>query len=304
MTEISKIILEEYQVRKTKKQKLRFIEFMKSHYPSLVVEEGGLVHNRNHVVGDVDKAKVIFSAHYDTCARLPFPNIIMPKNIFLSLLYSVLICLPFLAVMFLVRWLLGFLTDDPFITHYCGFLVSFLTMVFVLFLGVPNRHTANDNTSGVVTLCELMKTLTLDEREKCAFVFFDNEENGLLGSSFFRKSHKKQMDVKLLINFDCVGDGDNILIVMSKFAHERYGEIVSDKLCAKESKRVWVEKSSKAYYPSDQAGFPFGVGVAALKGKKASTLYLNRIHTDKDTVCDERNIRFVTEGFADLLRLL
>lgn len=297
MREISEKILKDYQVRKTKKQKLEFIEFMKSNYPELRVEEGGMFHNRNIVIGDIDKAKVVYTAHYDTCARLPFPNIILPKNILLSILYGFVVCIPFLAIMSGVRWLMSFVTDEPLIKFYVSLLAFLFSMVVVLFLGVPNKHTANDNTSGVVTLCELMVSLSEKEREKCAFVFFDNEENGLLGSSYFRKLHKKQMADKLLVNFDCVGDGDNILIVQNKPAKEKYEAALKECFPTAEGKKMWFEKSSQAYYPSDQSGFPVGIAVAALKGKRGPLLYMNRIHTNRDTVCDRENIRFVAEGF-------
>ena len=89
MTEISREILDKYQIRKTGPQKSAFIAFMKEKYPHLRVESGGFPRSRNLVVGDPDRAKVIFCAHYDTCAALPFPNLIMPKNIPLSLLYAV-----------------------------------------------------------------------------------------------------------------------------------------------------------------------------------------------------------------------
>lgn len=298
MREISEKILKDYQVRKTKKQKLEFIEFMKSNYPELRVEEGGMFHNRNIVIGDIDKAKVVYTAHYDTCARLPFPNIILPKNIPLSFLYAIVICIPFLLVMYFSRWLMSFVTENVFLQRYVSLLMFMLSMVLVMFFGIPNKHTANDNTSGVITLCELMASLPKEELEKCAFVFFDNEENGCLGSSYFRKLHKKQMADKLLVNFDCVGDGDNIIVVLSKLAYKQYAESMEKCFADDKSKRVWIEKSSNAYYPSDQAGFTLGVGVAALKGVTGPLLYMNRIHTHKDVICDEDNIRFVTEGFV------
>ena len=40
MTSLSEEILKKYQVRKTKAQKTRFIEFMQSKLPELKVEEG------------------------------------------------------------------------------------------------------------------------------------------------------------------------------------------------------------------------------------------------------------------------
>ena len=88
MTELSREILRDWQIRKTKAQKLRFIEFMQSRLPGLTVEEGGWPRCRNLVLGDPENADVVFTAHYDTCARLPFPNFITPKNLLIYLLYS------------------------------------------------------------------------------------------------------------------------------------------------------------------------------------------------------------------------
>ena len=49
----------------------------------------------------------------------------------------------------------------------------------------------------------------------------------------------------------------------------------------------------KWLYPSDQMLFPRGTAFAALKGKKL--LYLNRIHTPRDMVLEERNISCLAE---------
>ena len=65
--------------------------------------------------------------------------------------------------------------------------------------------------------------MTPEERANTAFVFFDLEEAGMIGSSRFAKVHKKVMKQKLLVNFDCVSDGDHFLIVHSKKAHALCG---------------------------------------------------------------------------------
>ena len=80
MTELSREILENYQVRKTKKQKNAFIAFMQAHISHMQVQEMGFPKSRNLVIGDPESAKVILGAHYDTCARLPYPNFITPKK--------------------------------------------------------------------------------------------------------------------------------------------------------------------------------------------------------------------------------
>ena len=50
------------------------------------------------VAGDPDTAKVIFSAHYDTCAALPIPNFITPRNMFFYICYQLLMMTPLFLV--------------------------------------------------------------------------------------------------------------------------------------------------------------------------------------------------------------
>lgn len=303
MTPLSERILTDWQVRKTKKQKNDFIEFMQTQLPGLQVEQGGFGGNRNLVLGDVKSAKVLLTAHYDTCARLPFPNFITPKNILVYIGYSLLICIPFFLLIGVLNILLGVITLNFWVSYWGSFLLAMVLMFYVFMGGKPNPHTANDNTSGVITLCELIDGMTEEEKSQVAFVFFDNEENGLLGSAYFRKLHKKDgIDQKLLINFDCVSDGDHMLFVQSKAAMKAHGEAFEAAFPSTAEKTVYMEKSSNTMYPSDQANFPMGVGVAALKKKKFVGLYMDRIHTPKDTVFQRENIAFFVEGTLRLLK--
>ena len=59
------------------------------------------------------------------------------------------------------------------------------------------------------------------------------------------------------------------------------------------------------FYPSDNASFKRGVGVCALKKKRLIGYYMDRIHTNKDTVLEEENIELLRVGavrFAEFLR--
>jgi hypothetical protein len=303
MLEISKEILEKYQVRKTRKQKTDFIDYIKQKYPSACVEEGGFGKNRNIVIGDLASAKSVFTAHYDTCAVLPFPNFITPKNFIIYLLYNILIAIPFLALMPVLYCVLFALSQNFIISYYLSLAAVFGIMIYVLMLGKPNKNTANDNTSGVIALCELMASLTEDERAKCAFVFFDNEENGLLGSSFFASLHKKEMRQKLLVNMDCVGEGDNVMFVISKKAEQFRAQLYSS-FKNTENKTPLFEKAASAFYPSDQINFKTTVAVASLKRNPVFGYYMDKIHTPKDTVCEEENIRYLCDGFSKFIKLL
>lgn len=300
MHDISREILEKYQVRKTGAQKTAFIEFLRKKYPTLRVEKGGFLGSRNLVVGDPDRARVIFCAHYDTCAALPFPNLITPKNIFLYLLYSLLICVPFLALGGIAAWLLSFVTDSYWVLYWTFLGVYFASFFGLLFLGRPNTHTVNDNTSGVITLCELMESLDETAREQAAFVFFDHEENGLIGSQYFYKMHKPSLANTPVINFDCVSDGDQILLVQSKSFAKRYDGALRSAFTDADGLTVHFAKSSNTFYPSDQGNFPVSVGAAALKRGRLG-LYLDRIHTSRDTVMREENIHYLVAASGRFL---
>ena len=301
MTDISREILDKYQVRKTSSQKTAFIAFMKEKYPRLHVEEGGFPRCRNLVVGDPARAKMVFCAHYDTCAVMPFPNLITPKNILFYLLYSILVCLPFLALGAAATGLMSYVTDSYAILYWTFLIVYFAAFFGMMLLGPANKHTVNDNTSGVITLCELLEKLPESVREQICFVFFDHEESGLIGSKKFFKTHKAAMKNIPVINFDCVSDGDHILLVQSKPFMKQYGDALKTAFADEDGLQIHFAKSSTTLYPSDQGNFPVSVGVAAMK-RGWMGLYLDRIHTPRDTVMKKENIRYLVESAARFAR--
>lgn len=305
MTTLSAEILENWQVRNTKKQKQAFRAFLKEKLPGLAEERAGALGGTNLVLGDPDKAQVVFSAHYDTCTVLPFPNYLTPKNILLYILYNFVIVAAVFALVFVVSRLTAALFHSFSISYFSGLAVCFLCL-FLMVGGKPNPHTANDNTSGVVSLCEIYQALSEEERQKAAFVFFDNEELGLLGSRAFLKRHKKAMKEKLLLNLDCVSDGDYLMLILNKTARHAWQTALEDsfgKETLPQGKECLLEKSFSTLYPSDQAGFPCAAAMAAFQ-KGRFGLYLSRIHTKKDTVFDEANIHYIRDSAKRLIERL
>ncbi len=307
MDQLINEIFASYQVRKSKKQKTAFIDYTTQKAREagwkVRVEKGGFG-VRNLVLGDPDKAKVIYTAHYDTCARLPFPNFLTPKNIGLYLLYTLAVCLGICAVLFVLGFVIGLLGAllkfDPAIAAPIEYIV-FIALYFLLLFGPANKHTANDNTSGVTVLFGIMKALPAEQREQVALVFFDHEESGLIGSSSFAAKHKTVKKNSLLVNFDCVSDGENLLIVAKKKA-KQYNKLLS--AAYQSSELLQVELTDKAFYPSDQAQFKAGVGVAAFKKTCSGILYMNRIHTNRDTVYRRENIDFLIDGSVRLSEMM
>ena len=100
------------------------------------------------------------------------------------------------------------------------------------------------------------------------------------------------MKDKLLINLDCVSDGDNFLLAVNKEARKHYYVQIKHAFTSGDKKQVLLDKAERVYYPSDQANFPMSIAVAALKRKKIFGYYMDRIHTSRDIIFDESNIRF------------
>jgi len=309
VTETTQTVFEKYEVRKSKKQKTAFMEYVQSTAADMGYEchvEKGYCGARNIVVGNPDTAKVIYTAHYDTCARMPFPNFITPKCIWIYLLYQILLTVVLLGLPSLITWGLGVLLLNT--TAWSGEVIGKILYFFwlglvvvemwLLMAGPANKHTANDNTSGVTTLLDVMTALPAELREDVAFIFFDLEEMGLFGSAGYASKHKAVMKNTLLINFDCVSDGNTILFALRKGA-TRYTEAIKSAFPSTDTLSVEVV-SKGVFYPSDQANFARGVGVAALKKSKHGLLYMDRIHTKHDTAYEEGNIAYLTEGAVRL----
>ena len=164
--------------------------------------------------------------------------------------------------------------------------------------GPANKHCSNDNTSGVITLLKILEKMPKQYREDICVVFFDNEEKGLFGSQFFAKKHKNVKKDKLVINIDCVGDGNNILFMSKRKARkdDRLSKIINAMQNSVDGNINFMPKKMKfMMFPSDQANFDKGVGVCSVR-KGIFGLCAGRIHTPFDTKCDEKNIEFLSNG--------
>lgn len=297
-------VLTLYPVRKSKKQKQAFREDVKNYVTSLGYEsheETGSLGVRNFVIGDCEKAKILITAHYDTCAVLPFPNLLTPCNFLPFLGYQLLVCAFLLVPPVLIGILVGWLTGNGEVGYWIGY-AFFWVLLILIFVGPANQSNANDNTSGVVTLLEIARTLPENQRDKVCFVLFDLEEAGLLGSASYRKAHKKETDIQLILNLDCVGDGDYIrLFPTKKLKKDEKRMAALHKICGNFGrKNIQIRDKGFSVYPSDQAAFPYGVGICALRKSKLG-LYLGRIHTKRDTILEQTNVNLLRAALTTFI---
>lgn len=309
MNEISCKILDYYQVRKTKKQKEEFRKYiiheLNQYGYCPKIQNKGI--NNNIIIGNMEKAKIFCTAHYDTQAVLPFPNLIVPNNLFGLILSQLAIIICVLILIFLIN--IVFIKLFVWTGLFNGFELSIassiswlIIMIWMLF-GKANKHTANDNTSGVVTIIESAIKLPEDFRDEISFVLFDNEELGLLGSAAFAKEYKEYIKNKLIINFDCVSDANDIFFFPTKQIKNDQSkhEVIIKTFASTNYINVHMNKGF-GFYPSDNFNFKYAYGVCSLK--KGLFYYLDRIHTSRDIIFNEENIELLSDGVCKLVNTI
>ena len=289
-------VLTVFPVRKTKRQKQAFRDAVQAYAASIGYEsrvEKGSFGCQNLILGTPEQADYLVTAHYDTCARLPIPNFLTPCNFWLFLLWQLALMLLILGVCILGGLAVGLLTGSGSAGVWGGYLLVWILLALML-IGPANPSNANDNTSGVITLLEIAKSMPKNQRKRVCFVLFDLEEAGLIGSASYRKAHKARTDRQMVLNLDCVGDGDNLLLFPTKKLKKDRKRLTSlYKACGYFGKKsILLREKGFSFYPSDQANFPWGVGICTLK-KRGKTLYLGRIHTDKDIILERTNVNLL-----------
>lgn len=300
------LLNEKFGVRRKDEEKKAFREFVLGEAEkmglSAKVETTGDGKNENVIVGDLERAKVVLTAHYDTPAASLFPNIMIPRNIPLFFAYQMLPVIFMLAIALSISYLVGmvWLSDER--AYMLTFLALYYGLYFLMFRGLSNPKNYNDNTSGVATLLEIMRGLSEEEKGRVSFIFFDNEEKGKKGSKAYFKDHEGVMKDKLLINFDCVGNGETVVFIAKEEAEKR-----------EEYKALKASFAPKGdytaeFYPmrgsesnSDYKSFPQGIGCMACKRTKGGLLYTPAIHTPRDTVAKDENIEYIKEGIFRFL---
>ena len=258
-------VLKNHPIRRTDKQKKAFREAVQSYAQGLgyyVRPEAGKGRAVNLVIGDPESARYLICAHYDTPAALWVPQIMMPCspvwNGIWQTLTAVLSILPALGLGTAVT----LVTRDAYLGHLTmlgGIVLSLLLMV----LAPASRRNANCNTSGVVALLETALSMPRSLRSRVCFVLFDRGEAGQAGSAGYRRNHKAATDRQTVVDLNCVGDGDTILLVPGKGMGEDVNLLRLERRCGPKQVNVWKKRHFCG--GGDHAVFPKGVAVTALR---------------------------------------
>lgn len=291
-----------HPIRRTAEQKKAFrdwtVQEIRRMGYSVKVEKNGLSHE-NIIVGNPEKAPMLFTAHYDTAANTLLPNAFLPRNPLLSLLYSAAMVVLMLLLSAVLMLALGTLIHDQRIMRTLWLSVYTAMILWITNGGIPNKNNVNDSTSGLAALLTMMAQLPQEHRDKAAFILFDNEEKSTRGSKAYTKEHLQVGYTRLTVNLHCIGVGENLLVISRKLARQyREFGFLQRQLEQIASHKVHFYDSFGTTAGSDWKSFKCGVNICACKRSKLWGFYVPHLHTKRDTVADERNITAVADALA------
>ncbi len=263
------------------------------------LQAGG--HTTNVVVGDPENAKIILSAHYDTGLRELLPPIICPTRPVTGTLYQALTPLLALIGSFLIALALTFPFNAPQLTLPIFVVLLFSALAYLRF-GPSETRNENDNGAAVAVLLETAKNLTPRYRSNVCFVFFDCGAQANQGARAFRRRYPVTKE-KSILNLDCVGQGDEILFLPSKYSrwNTELLDFINESFAELEmpaGKAVFLKTDGLVYYPSDNRKFRYSTAVCAVK--KVSG-FGRCIAPRSSGAADEKNISILSAGLVKLV---
>lgn len=257
----------------------------------------GLVHFGdplfNVTVGDPKTAKIILTAHYDTGAVNFFPEFYCPTRPLTYFLYQAL--QPILAIV--LCFVLSFAITYPLALPQWMFPI-FLLFFFALLVyskwGPSEKNNINRSTSGIAALLETAEKISPRYRGEVAFVFLDGAQ-GKRGAKAYRKRYPEARE-KAVIHLDCVGCGDEILILPGKYA--RWDGALLDAVNANfyntERKTCFLKADGLTLYPSENRAFRMGTVICACRHVRG----FGRFVPQDCKQIDDENLLILSDGLS------
>lgn len=294
-------LLEKKQKRYTKAEKQEFLGFLKSKLLSLGFQtheiNAGFCKTTHLETLTKEVPEIILLAHYDTSTTLPlwFEGIMRVSGHTRNLITVLLIILIFqLVALTNIPWIIGSLQ------------IILISSLLIPILFIPNKHTMNDNTSGVFALLLLAEKLKGNPalKEKVKLVFTDNEEKSLIGSMQLKKYWNKinfPWRNAQIISVDSIGRGDNAVISYNfndHLAKELAKSIHTDSEKIK-TINMGISPFSDAWVFSKQGAVNINM---MNKSLLPGGYYIKNIHCKRDREISMENVLMVVNSLDSYLR--
>ena len=222
-----------------------------------------------------------------------------PKPVLVIMLtLHILMPLLALAVSFLISFGVTFALNMPNMTLPLFLLLLVVTLFYPKY-GKSETNNKNANTSGVVALLEVAKALTPRYRGEVCFLFLDGGTQGSKGAK--RLIHANpELKKKSVVVLDCVGEGDELLILPGKMSHwnDKLLDTILEQFSNSEKKTCFLKTDGLVHYPSDNRAFTGGTVICACKKVKG---FGRCILPRKATGIDEENLSLLCDGLCKLV---
>ncbi|MDR1940274.1 MAG: M28 family peptidase [Clostridiales bacterium] len=289
---------ERFRVRRKPEVKREFFNYIKEYMSERGISgraDGGFEKTTNLIFGDEKKAEVLLTAHYDTSkSGLTMPPVFVTNRAGIIGDIAVMSCI--IAFVIAGTTLSGVFLGWPYAALFfatCGVYTAF-SFIF------DNKFNFNDNTSGCIALLDVADRLSKSNPElfeKICFVFFDDEENGTLGSKKLKKrliaeSGRAEYSKKILLNFDCVGGRDKDICI---YTHNQDGLSVANEIKAVAPKDAVISVYKTPLLPTDSMPFSDIRAVTFISTSKSAIKALTKLsdtHSKNDNFLDEAMIDF------------
>lgn len=180
-----------------------------------------------------------------------------------------------------------------------------LGLLFFAVLGTNRSPGADDNASGVFAVLECLRQFGHTSDVHIIPVFFNYEEQGLLGSRAWVKRHLGRRGVGIpgvevdpehayVINFDCVGRGRRVFISGTRRLRERLLRTAAAQALG--ARRTWLVPSDHLSFRSPRSRWK---AVSFVRANRFWALDLGWVHSKRDRPTEIR-----LDNLAELARIV
>ena len=307
MTDYAALLAERFPVRRTRAQKEAFRGWLTEELRRLgwepVSEAAGRVACQNVLAGDPAHAPVLLTAHYDTPSRWLLPDMVLPRNIPLwvlwQLLHFALLLLPALAAYMAVYAL-----TQSARAGLWGLVLCYLALLALSAFGPANRVNRGEDAD-LAVLLTLLADLPPEERGKTAVLFADGGFLGARGARAWAKAHPQIQFTRLTLALCRTGDGGTLLAASSALARKctGFGALGSALSAAQGLTAVHCD-SRACTLGGEGRAFRCAVLLACCRRKRGIGLWSPGGRTPADTRCDPQNVAEVCRIIKQFLSKL
>lgn len=224
-----KIFAQVFGVRRSRKQKDRFLENLKGLFGSygytmtIYEDKMGLNKLKHAIFGNLKEAKKVYVVGYDTTENniigngkyWPINENRNRSNVFINLTTNLIISVIMAAIgVYFITLGISKTKVKRIIWIILGVLTLFVTNK--VSQGRTNRSTFA-KTSSIFLTFEILKKVEIKDS---AYVFLDNGAFSKIGINFLKKLELLNLEQRI-IYFDCFSDGDRLLICSDKIAENK-----------------------------------------------------------------------------------